>query len=143
MSGNEGLFILTRYLWRCKRLFLSFYCILCWPMRCEESCFCAMLIFLLMNRYEISSIASEISFKHFLLLSSMSFQSKTSPHSGKHHMIQIWIYAPPGWPQSTYICYWHTRGSVFDWPFKPPFASYLQMTKCLIVFQILRWPFWF
>lgn len=51
--------------WRCKRLFLSFYCILCWPMRCEESCFCAMLIFLLMNRYETSSIASEISFKHF------------------------------------------------------------------------------
>lgn len=29
------------------------------------------------------------------------YQSKTSPHSGKHHMIQIWIYAPPGWPQST------------------------------------------
>ena len=41
------------------------YCILCWPMRCEESCFCAMLIFLLMNRYETSSIESEISFKHF------------------------------------------------------------------------------
>lgn len=64
MSGNEGLFILTRYLEDARDSFCHFI-VLCWPMRCEESCFCAMLIFLLMNRYETSSIASEISFKHF------------------------------------------------------------------------------